>query len=440
MPLTQLSDELLTGVVGFLPPRDVEACAVASRVIAIDVLPRFPIWRELFCRRWEALNFALRSASDGRVRLMIDRRLRALFPSDCSESRMFQILTHATTRVPSFLDVGATQRAAAAEWTQHRIESMSSADERPCSVAFAGRSAGGNRMVRANVPFDASRFRVAVMATAYDSFVVSLVAGGYVELSRSRRASSSRNASSHSVGSRSSTREMVAIGVATHQSRLTQNQPGWDGFSLGLHSDDGGIYSRAVRRRLGGLSMPCGTRDTLGCGVRRDLDARRSFVFFSHNSKAVSGESLSTIEVPHKPWFPVVGLDTDDVVHVNFGQRPFVYSDALESLLEECNGRRDLIERLPWCSDLDLDVAIGASATEVIPTERTTTAVVWDAWNVENSALVSLLVASEQGNFGSLLRRENWVYAAEVVTAMAQHVLQSVKAGTKGLLTQRVLH
>ncbi|KAJ0405219.1 hypothetical protein ATCC90586_001171 [Pythium insidiosum] len=418
MQLTQLSDELLAGVLGFLSGRDVEACAVASRVVALDVLPRFPIWRALFVRRWSALNFALPTGSDGRrARLSIDRRLRALFPTEYSDSRIYQILTHAITRAPSLLDVRATQRAAATQWPQHRIEHVKPSGERGgarlCSVALTGRAAEGNRMIRANAPFTASGARVAVVATSHDAFVVGLVAGGYVEISRSRRdgCCSSRSAAPRGSG-RPSTREMIAIGVATQQSRLTQNQPGWDGYSLGLHSDDGGLYSRAVR----------------------DLDAQRSFVFFTHNSRIVTDSpSMSTVEVPHRSWFPVVGLDTDDVVHVNFGQEPFVCSDAVEALLQACDGRRDLAERLPWHDDLeDSDEAAET-------TNEATTAVAWDAWAAENSALVSLLVASEQGNLSAFWNQESWTYAVEVVTAMAQRALQTVKAGAKSLLTQRVL-
>ncbi|KAJ0401914.1 hypothetical protein P43SY_003531 [Pythium insidiosum] len=439
MQLPQLSDELLAGVLGFLSGRDVEACAVASRVVALDVLPRFPIWRALFVRRWSALNFALPTSSDGRrARLSIDRRLRALFPTEYSDSRIYQILTHAITRAPSLLDVRATQRAAGTQWPQHRIEYVKPSGGRGarlCSVALTGRAAEGNRMIRANAPFTASGARVAVVATSHDAFVVGLVAGGYVEISRSRRdgCCSSRSAVSRGSG-RPSTREMVAIGVATQQSRLTQNQPGWDGYSLGLHSDDGGLYSRAVRRRTGGLSAACGAHDTLGCGVRQDLDAQRSFVFFTHNSRiATASLSMSTVEVPHRSWFPVVGLDTDDVVHVNFGQEPFVCSDAVEALLQACDGRRDLAERLPWHDDLEDSDEAAETINEV------TTAVAWDAWAAENSALVSLLVASEQGNLSAFWNQESWTYAVEVVTAMAQRALQTVKAGAKSLLTQRVL-
>ncbi|KAJ0391707.1 hypothetical protein P43SY_011423 [Pythium insidiosum] len=100
---------------------------------------------------------------------------------DYSDTRIYQILTHAITRAPSFLDVRATQRAAATQWPQHRIEHVKPSGERGarlCSVALTGRAAEDNRMIRANAPFKASGARVAVVATSHDAFVVGLVAGG----------------------------------------------------------------------------------------------------------------------------------------------------------------------------------------------------------------------------------------------------------------------
>lgn len=77
--LTALDDALLAHVLAFLCAREVEAAAVASRVVAREVLPRFPqIWAALFRQRWEALNFPLQGAE---VRLAVDRRLRARFPT-----------------------------------------------------------------------------------------------------------------------------------------------------------------------------------------------------------------------------------------------------------------------------------------------------------------------------------------------------------------------
>lgn len=78
----QLDVVLVNNVLRFLCAREVEAAAVAAPVVAREVLPRFPgIWRTLFVRRWETLNFPLGSESEReKPELVIDRRLRRCFP------------------------------------------------------------------------------------------------------------------------------------------------------------------------------------------------------------------------------------------------------------------------------------------------------------------------------------------------------------------------
>jgi hypothetical protein len=79
--LHELHDVLLASILGFLAPRDLEAVTVVSKTISRDVLPRFPIWKQLFCYRWNMLNFPLqRGANDEEVSIEIDPRLRAMFP------------------------------------------------------------------------------------------------------------------------------------------------------------------------------------------------------------------------------------------------------------------------------------------------------------------------------------------------------------------------
>lgn len=78
MALAALDDELLARVLRFLGARELEAAAVASRIVALEVLPRFPrLWAALFRERWAALNFPLLG---GDASLVVDRRLRARFP------------------------------------------------------------------------------------------------------------------------------------------------------------------------------------------------------------------------------------------------------------------------------------------------------------------------------------------------------------------------
>lgn len=76
-----LSDDQLAHIVAFCAPRDLEALTVASKTVWLHVLPRFPIWKRLFCYRWVMLNFPLPGATTDEVDVVIDGNLRALFPA-----------------------------------------------------------------------------------------------------------------------------------------------------------------------------------------------------------------------------------------------------------------------------------------------------------------------------------------------------------------------
>lgn len=80
MSLDALSEDLLAHVLEFANARDVEAMTVASATTARFVIPRHPqIWRGIFCRQWEALNFALPGSCDGVATVTIDPRVDELF-------------------------------------------------------------------------------------------------------------------------------------------------------------------------------------------------------------------------------------------------------------------------------------------------------------------------------------------------------------------------
>lgn len=81
MPMELLGEDQLEQIAGFCAPRDLEALTVASRTVWLHVLPRFPIWKRLFCYRWAMLNFALPGAATNEVDVVIDGNLRALFPA-----------------------------------------------------------------------------------------------------------------------------------------------------------------------------------------------------------------------------------------------------------------------------------------------------------------------------------------------------------------------
>jgi hypothetical protein len=108
-PIHALDDELVAQLLSFAAPRDVEAFTCASKFTARIVLPRFPVWKALFCHRWETLNFRLPGAKSGNVPLLLDASLRRLFPRGTSESRMFQMLAHAVTPLPAFADIQQTR-------------------------------------------------------------------------------------------------------------------------------------------------------------------------------------------------------------------------------------------------------------------------------------------------------------------------------------------
>lgn len=79
-PIHALDDELVATLLGFATPRELEAFTCASKFVARTVLPRFPVWKALFCARWEAVNFALPGARSGDVPVALTPQLRALFP------------------------------------------------------------------------------------------------------------------------------------------------------------------------------------------------------------------------------------------------------------------------------------------------------------------------------------------------------------------------
>jgi hypothetical protein len=78
--LCSLDDALLAHVLSFSAARDVEALTVASRLVALHLLPQYPeVWRVLFARQWEKLNFPLDALATDATNLVVDSRLRALF-------------------------------------------------------------------------------------------------------------------------------------------------------------------------------------------------------------------------------------------------------------------------------------------------------------------------------------------------------------------------
>ncbi|KAL3673683.1 hypothetical protein V7S43_001381 [Phytophthora oleae] len=361
--LSDLGDELLAHVLSFAAPRDVESLTVASSVVARDVVPWFPnLWKDIFRRRWEALNFPLDGVVEGDALLQINKNLDALFPSSCTESRKFQVLAHAVIPVPSYADIRETQKALGYTDAYHRIISLQAPGLREShSVDFTldGGMLGDDRCVRANMPFPTT-FHVAVykvnpteeekaQGQSRPVFQVGVVPGGYFELSMLKRHRHAR------APSRFDQDAMTSIGVVNSKFPLVGKQPGWTRRSYGYHGDDGRYYhGTAFEGRPFGPMFKAGR--TVGCGVRINPRTGAIFVFFTNNGELISGEDGAYVECEHRNWYPAVGLDSYDALHLNFGQEPFVYNNITEEVLEEYNGMAIAIsEQLQWYDISDSD-------------------------------------------------------------------------------------
>ncbi|KAG6609815.1 Ran-binding protein 9 [Phytophthora cinnamomi] len=354
-----LGDELLAHVLAFAAPRDVESLTVAAPVVARDVVPWFPsIWKSIFRNRWEALNFPLDGVAQGDARLQIDENLDALFPSSCTESRKFQLLAHAIIPVPSHADIKQTQKALGYTDAYHRIISLQAPHLREShSVDFAldGGMLGDDRCVRANMAFPTT-FHVAVYKrdpTENDRrpiYQVGVVPGGYFELTLSKR--QHRHARAPSLLGQDS---MTSIGLVSSKFPLVGKQPGWTRRSYGYHGDDGRFYhGTPFEGHPFGPMFKAG--DTVGCGIRINPSTGTMFLFFTHNGELISGEDGAHVECEHRNWYPTVGLDSYDALHLNFGQEPFVYSDITDELFEECSGMAIAVsEQLQWYDICDSD-------------------------------------------------------------------------------------
>jgi len=116
----------------------------------------------------------------------------------------------------------------------------------------------------------------------------------------------------------SSTLDCIAVCLGSSAFPLLGRQPGWDGHSYGYHSDDGRLFHGSGTRSYA-FGPRFGVGDTVGCGLC--LRTRR--IFYTLN-----GTFLGVAFVARQsqlPLYPVVGLDTRDVVHFNFGMRPFAF-------------------------------------------------------------------------------------------------------------------
>jgi len=116
------------------------------------------------------------------------------------------------------------------------------------------------------------------------------------------------------------TPECIAIGLSTKHFNTTSKMPGWDQFSYGYHSDDGGIYhNNGTMIQKYGPSFTIG--DTIGCGICY----KTSSIFFTKNGLFLGYAWKHLKDFNNNPnkqllaWYPTIGIDTDCPINVNFG-------------------------------------------------------------------------------------------------------------------------
>ena len=115
--------------------------------------------------------------------------------------------------------------------------------------------------------------------------------------------------------------DCVAVGLATDAFDWHARMPGWDASSYGYHGDDGGIFhsSGGMLRKFG---PSYGRGDVVGCGV----DHVAAGIFFTLNGEFLGYAWTDLpLEMLQKDLYPIVGVDTNDFVHCNYGTEPFVY-------------------------------------------------------------------------------------------------------------------
>ncbi|TDH65231.1 hypothetical protein CCR75_006865 [Bremia lactucae] len=343
--LAALDDVLLHQILSYASVGDVESLTVAVPIVSQTLLSSFPgLWRNLFVQRWTILNFPL----DADATLVIDAKLRGLFPRHSTESRIFQLLTHAIVPVPSYADLSQTTRCQRYSNRIHRIQSLQKAGTRPSHVvhfAFDGDELGDNRCVRANVPFPQG-FHVAVFKrrdlgkNGESVYQIGFVASGYYEIQIVRRDREGDNPEQHLE------EELTSVSLTPVNFPLVGRQPGWDRNTYGYHGDGGRFYYQATRGRLFGPRF--GANDIVGCGVQRNISSTESHVYFTINGDVIAPVVEGSIESSYTSWYPAIGVDSYNEVRVNFGQEPFACDSIVNELLSECVSNVVTAADVPW--------------------------------------------------------------------------------------------
>lgn len=115
----------------------------------------------------------------------------------------------------------------------------------------------------------------------------------------------------------------IAIGLATDLFDCHTSLPGWDNISFAYHSDNGGLYHGSGRRPRRKQAPPFGAGDTVGCGI----DYGKRGIFFTLNGKFIAYllKDLPIDYLCETRLYPVVGIDSNDTIAINYGSKPFKF-------------------------------------------------------------------------------------------------------------------
>jgi hypothetical protein len=156
--------------------------------------------------------------------------------------------------------------------------------------------------------------------------------------------------------------DCVAVGLATESFHVHSRMPGWDRKSFGYHGDDGGIFHSS-----GGMLKSYGPKfgpgDTVGCGI----DYISKGIFYTLNGKFL-GYAFKDIDnsVLQTDLYPVVGLDTNCPIHVNFGTDNEAFQFDLSNYIMKHEG----IVKSKY--SMDVLCASGTTTTTTCTTSTTT--------------------------------------------------------------------
>jgi len=183
------------------------------------------------------------------------------------------------------------------------------------------------------------------------------------ENSSHEMASASRRPPTH----RTSYKDCVAVGVATRTFQFQSRMPGWDQQSYGYHGDDGGIF-HASGGMLEQFGPKFGRGDTVGCGI----DYISKGIFYTLNGRFL-GYAWKNIgdDILEKDFFPVVGIDTNSPIHMNFGSvesGPFQFD--LSNFLRKHEKRISSLYSLDAFSGSDTNNVTATKATSKSSTKK----------------------------------------------------------------------